>query len=206
MKQNNLKRNEFEAQAMPHIEELYSTAMYLVENEADAQDLVQGSFVKAYESWDECQFSPDCRVWLFKIMANIIINKCPQSPGPSAAVDSPEEIDGYCVHSRWANQQPIDDSGQVPFSEISVDHIKKAIVTLTDDSRLIVVLSLLRGFSYREIADIMGINLETVRSRLHQGRKFMKRELFSLVKCECINDMPDTRERSKTLGENQHLG
>lgn len=205
MKQNYVKRNEFEAQAMPHLEELYSTAMYLVDDEADAQDLVQGSFVKAYESWHECQFSSDCRVWLFRIMANIIINKCAQSPGPSATADSFEEIDGYYVHSRWANHQPIDDYGQVPFSEISADHIKKAIGTLTDDSRLIIALSILGGFSYREIAYITGINLEAVRSRLHQGRKLLKRELFHPVDCECIYDLPEARERSRTSGENQRL-
>jgi RNA polymerase sigma-70 factor, ECF subfamily len=200
MKQNKTKREDFEAQAMPQLEDLYRTALYMLDSESNAQDLVLESFVRAYDSWHKCHFSPNCRVWLFRIMVNVLMNKYRPSPSLSVAINSTDEIDGYLVFSRWINHRPIDDSVQFPFSAISQDHVKEAIRELPNDIRLMVVLSLLVGFSYREIAYISGINLETVKSRLHQGRKLMQRELFDHVECEGKYDLPADRVRSSRSG------
>ena len=200
MKENMARRKDFEAQALTQLGGLYRTALYVVDNESDAQDLVQKSFARAYHAWDTDRTSPNCRTWLFGIMANGLINRYRPFPGLPAATSSVDEIDGYAVDSRWADQPLVDDYGHVPFSAISGDDVKKAIGNLPDDIRLIVVLSLLEGFSYREIAEIGGTTLETVRSTLHQGRKLMQRELFDHVGCEGIYDMPAGRVRSKRLG------
>ena len=116
----------------------------------------------------------------------------PTNPNLSAAIDSADKIDGHLAHSRLLDQQPIDDSEQFSFSAISKEDVKKAIGNLPDDFRLIVVLSLLEGFSYQEIADIAGIHLETVRSKLHQGRRLMQRELLGQVACEGNYSIPQT--------------
>ncbi len=179
-----MNRKDFATHALPHLENLYRTALYVLGNESDAQDLVRESLVRAYKSWHECQFSANRRAWLFRIMVNALSSKYRPSPDLSTAINNADEIDGYFAYSRWMSRQPIDHFGNVPFSAISEDDVRKAIAALPDDFRLIVVLSLLENFSYREIADIVDINLETVRSKLHQGRKLMQKELFDLVGCE----------------------
>ncbi|PKK82587.1 MAG: hypothetical protein CVT49_12965 [candidate division Zixibacteria bacterium HGW-Zixibacteria-1] len=178
MRQNKTENKNFEEYTFPHLEDIYRTAMYLLDNESDAQDLVRESFIKAYESWHEGRFDPGCRIWLFRIMVNVLIKKHWLSPNPSSAINYTDEVDGYLMYSRWAKQQSIDSTGQVPFSTISKDDVKKAIRDLPDNIRLIIVLSLLEDFSYREIAEIANINLDTVKSRLNRGRKLMQKNLF----------------------------
>ena len=102
-------------------------------------------------------------------MESALGNKYRPSLNLPAVIGDTDEIDRHLLNSRSVDQQPIDESGRVPLSAISEDDVKKAIGDLPDDFRLIVVLSLLEGFSCREIADIAGINLETVRFKLHQG-------------------------------------
>jgi RNA polymerase sigma-70 factor (ECF subfamily) len=70
-----MKKLDFKAQALPQIDNLYRTALYVSDDESKAYDLVQESFVKAYHSWPEGQISPNPRVWLFRIMTNVLINK-----------------------------------------------------------------------------------------------------------------------------------
>ena len=180
MRQKESKELDFEARALPQLDNLYRVAVYVLDNESDAKDVVQESLARAYHSWPEYQFSPDCRIWLFRIMANALTNKYLPSPGLSLAKNNADEIDDYFVHFKSENQQPVDDSGQIPFSAISEDDVKKAIGDLPDYFRLIVVLSLQEGFSYQEIADITGAQLEDVRFRLHQGRKLIRESLSSM--------------------------
>ena len=70
----NEKRKAFEAEALPHMDALYRTALRMTKNENDAQDLVQEAYVKAYRFWDKFELGSNCRAWLFKIMTNIFIN------------------------------------------------------------------------------------------------------------------------------------
>src|SRR5512140_2454078 len=179
MNRNRMKRKDFEAQALPQLQDLYCTALYLLDDVSDAQDAVRESFVRAYRSWHESQYSPDCRVWLFKIMVNVIFNNYLQSSSLSNTTDIADEIDGYLVYSRWLNQQPIEGAGHSPFLSISEDRLREVIGNLPVEFRLTVVLSLLEGFCYREIAEIAGIAVETVRIRLHKGRNLMQSQLFN---------------------------
>lgn len=195
MEHGQTKRKEFEARALSQLESLYRMALYMLNNESDAQNLVRESFARAYHSWHECQFTRDRRVWLFGIMVSLIINRPCTSPDPSAALNAADENDKNSVRPLWANQSPIDDSGCIAFPGISQNLVMKAIFNLPHDFRLVVTLSLVERFSYREIADIAGLNLETVRSRLHHGRRLLQRELFDHLVCEGIYDTPADRVR-----------
>jgi RNA polymerase sigma-70 factor (ECF subfamily) len=180
MKQNIARRMGFEAYALPQLEGLYRTALYVLDNESDAQDLISTSFARAYYSWLKYQAGPNCRVWLFRIMANALINRYRPSLSLSAAIDGADEIDGHLVYSRMLNQEPTEIPEQIPTSAISNHDVKKTIGNLPDGCRLITVLSLLEGFSYDEIADITGLHVETVRSRLYQGRQLIRESLLTM--------------------------
>ncbi len=200
MTQNMAKREDFETQALPQLESLNRTAQYVLDNESDAHDLVQETFLRAYRSWRDCKFSPNCRVWLFKTMANALINKYGSSRSLSVARDSACEIDEHFAYSRPRNQRPVNDSNHDPCSMISVDDVNRAVRSLPDDCRLIVVLSLLQGFSYREIADIAGVTSDTVRSTLLRGRTLMREELCDQVTHAGTYKIPEGRVRRTCMG------
>lgn len=180
MKQSSAKRKDFEAQASPELESLYRTALYLLEDEPDAQDLVLETFAGGYRLWLNNQLSPSCRVCLFRIMANILINQYRPFSSLSTGIGNADEIDISLVHSQLVDQQSMNDSSQVPFSAISEPDIRAAIRELPEDLRLIAVLSSLEGFSYREISDITGIHLGAVRARLHQVRQLIRESLSTM--------------------------
>jgi len=190
------KRMNFEAQILPQLEDLYRTALYLAGNEAGAQELVQESFARAYHSWHKYQFCHNRRVWLFGIMVNALLNRHRLSASPSEVESNADDVKDYSARSLSGDLPAVEDSGHVHFSWISGDDVKKAVRNLPFNFRLVVVLSLQGGFSYQEIADIAGITLETAKSRLHQGRKLLQRELFDHVGCEGMYDMPAGRVRS----------
>ena len=171
------KRKEFEAQALPHMDALYRTALRMTKNEKDAEDLVQEALVKAYRFWDKFDSGTNCRAWLFKIMTNIFINDYRSKSRSPMAVNM-DDIDDNFLYGQLAVGSKESNPEKDLFNKIFDDDVKKAIETLPDDFRLVVVLSFLEGFSYQEIADITDLQLGTVKSRLHRGRKLLQKELF----------------------------
>lgn len=171
------KRREFETEALPHMDALYRTALRMTKNETDAEDLVQEAFVKAYRFWDKFETGSNCRAWLFKIMTNIFINDY-RSKSRSPMSVNMDDIDDNFLFGQLAAIGPGDDPEKQLFAKIFDDDVKKAIEELPDDFRLVVVLSFLEGFSYQEIAEIADLQLGTVKSRLHRGRKLLQKKLY----------------------------
>ena len=174
---DNTYRRRFEREAMIHLDALMRTARRMTKSESDAEDLVQETMLKAYRFFDKFEEGTNCKAWLFKIMTNIFINnyrsrsKAPQS----IAV---EDIDDGFLYGQLAKNLSISDPEKEFFSKIFDDDVKGAISGLPEDFRLVVVLSFLEGFSYQEIADITGLQIGTVKSRLHRGRKLLQKALL----------------------------
>ena len=174
----NRTRRNFEALVLPQLDILYNIAMKVLDNQNDAQNLVQESFITAYHSWHKDQFTSSYRVWLFKIMVDILIAKFrPLACQPFLITDA-DMIDGYLMYSRLEKQWPNVPTNEISFAAISKDDITKAIRDLPDDFRLVLVLSLLADFSYQEISEIVGVDRETIRIKLRQGRKLIQRNIF----------------------------
>lgn len=171
------KRRSFEREALPHMDALLRTALRMTKNEADAEDLVQETFVKAYRFWDKFEQGSNCRAWLFKIMTNIFINDYRSKSRAPQAVDVDDIDDNYLYRHLTTSGHEENPEGQF-FAKIFDDDVKKAIEELPDDFRMVVVLSFLEGFSYQEIADIADLQLGTVKSRLHRGRKLLQKQLY----------------------------
>lgn len=171
------KRKAFETEALPHMEALYRTALRMTKNEKDAEDLVQEAFVKAYRFWDKFELGSNCRAWLFKIMTNIFINDY-RSKSRSPMSVNLDDVDDSFLYGQLATVESDENPEQDLFNKIFDDDVKKAIENLPDDFRLVVVLSFIEGFSYQEIAEIADLQLGTVKSRLHRGRKLLQKELY----------------------------
>ncbi len=175
------EKNSFKTYTLPQLDNLYGMALCVLNNESDAQAIVQESFVRAYRLWNRHQFIPDCPIWLFGIMTDLLVEKFRGIPDAVAEIDRAEEIEGYMAYSRWVNQYPPGTHDRIPMAAISENDLIQAIRSLPDDIRLITTLSMMRGFSYREISEIAKISLETVKSGLNRGRKLLQRRLFATV-------------------------
>lgn len=183
------KRKQFEADAVPHMDALLRTALRMTKNQSDAEDLVQETMVKAYRFWDKFEPGSNCRAWLFKIMTNIFINEYRSKSRTPVSVNM-DDIDDNFLYGQLAAFTPGRTPEEELFAKIFDDDVKKAIEELPDDFRLVVVLSFLEGFSYQEIADIIELQLGTVKSRLHRGRKLLQKKLHDYaVKNGYIKDL-----------------
>ncbi len=183
------KRKSFEKEALPHMDALFRTALRMTKNDKDAEDLVQEAMVKAYRFWDKFEPGSNCRAWLFKIMTNIFINEY-RSKSRSPMAVNVDEVDDNFLLGQLASGVNVEDPEKQLFAKVFDDDVKKAIENLPDDFRLVIVLSFLEGFSYQEIAEIADLQLGTVKSRLHRGRKLLQKELYDYaVKNGYIKDL-----------------
>jgi RNA polymerase sigma-70 factor (ECF subfamily) len=167
------KREEFEREALVHLDTLYNVALRLCGNASDAEDLVQDTVTKAYRSWDKYEQGTNCRAWLVTIMRNTFINQFrKESKRPSSV-----EFDAVQDISVFEEVQERDPEGS--FFHLIVDNeVKRAIQELPEEFRLPVVLSDVEGLSYAEIAEILGLPVGTVKSRLFRGRRRLQQRLY----------------------------
>ncbi|PWB68724.1 RNA polymerase subunit sigma-24, partial [candidate division GN15 bacterium] len=168
------KRRAFEKEALPHMDALYRTALRMTKNDADAEDLVQEAYTKAYRFWDKFEPGSNCRAWLFKIMTNIFINEYRSKSRTPVSVNV-DDIDDNFLYGQLAQGTPEDDPEKRFFAKVFDEDVKKAIDELPDDFKMVVILSFIEGFAYQEIAEIADLQLGTVKSRLHRGRKLLQK-------------------------------
>jgi RNA polymerase sigma-70 factor (ECF subfamily) len=167
------KREEFEREALVHLDTLYNVALRLCGNATDAEDLVQDTVTKAYRSWDKYERGTNCRAWLVTIMRNTFINRFrKESKRPS-----PVEFDAVQDVSIFEEVQDRDPAGTF-FRQMVDEDVKRAIQELPEEFRIPVVLSDVEGLSYAEIAEILELPVGTVKSRLFRGRRRLQQRLY----------------------------
>jgi RNA polymerase sigma-70 factor (ECF subfamily) len=167
------KREEFEREALVHLDTLFNVALRLTGNASDAEDLVQDTVAKAYRAWDKYEPGTNCRAWLVTILRNTFINQFRrESRRPSQVqFDSVEDINVF------ESVQDKDPEGSF-YHSIVDDEVKRAIQDLPEEFRLPVVLSDVEGMSYAEIAEILELPVGTVKSRLFRGRRRLQQRLY----------------------------
>src|SRR5574338_1625255 len=172
------KRNEFERQALVHVDALYGAAYRLTRNPRDAEDLVQDSLLRAYKFWDSFQQDSNCKAWLLRIVTNTFINEYQRKKRSREVLDAAtaeqDATDGVLVHADARDKQSPD---QALLSASVSDDVQRALDQLPDDFRTAVILCDMQGLSYKEIADIMECPVGTVMSRLFRGRKLLANAL-----------------------------
>ena len=169
-------REKFTNDAMQYAPQLFSTALRMTRNRADAEDLVQETFIKAWRSYATFQEGTNLRAWLFRIMTNTFINKynAQQRRPQETEMDEVEEL--FLFRRLGAfDQSKMTQSAEDQLLELFTDdEVKNALEELPDMFRLPVLLSDVDGFSYKEIAEMLDVPIGTVMSRLHRGRKMMQ--------------------------------
>lgn len=174
----------FPADVMQYAPQLFSTALRMTRNRADAEDLVQETFIKAWRSFATFQEGTNLRAWLFRIMTNTFINKynAKQRRPQETELDEVEEL--FLFRRLGAfDQSKMTQSAEDQLLEFFTDdEVKKAIEELPEMFRLPVLLSDVDGFSYKEMAEILDVPIGTVMSRLHRGRKMLQKLLYGYAK------------------------
>lgn len=167
----------FVADALPLLDQLYAAALRLTRNPADAEDLVQETFAKAYAGFGSFTPGTNLRAWLYRILTNTFINiyrKKQREPQQTDASDIEDwQLHQAASHSgtglRSAEAEALD--------ALPDDTIRRALEELPDDFRIAVYLADIEGFPYKEIAEIMDTPVGTVMSRLHRGRQMLRQSL-----------------------------
>ncbi|MCX6137590.1 MAG: sigma-70 family RNA polymerase sigma factor [Ignavibacteriales bacterium] len=165
----------FKKEMVPHMNLLYNYAIKTTGSTDDAKDLLQDTFLKAYRFIDKYEKGTNAKAWLFRIMKNSFINDYRKSSRAPDQVDYDEIAEYYdLVRERTGEGN---DLRQQVFDNLLDDEVVKAMESLTEEFRTIIILSDLEGLTYEEIAEILNIPLGTVRSRLHRARKVMQKKL-----------------------------
>jgi len=157
---------------------LYRTALRLTRNPADAEDLVQDTYLRAFRFRHQFIPGSNLRAWLFKILSNTSVSRFRHTSHErsNTSLEDMEETELYPQLVNGAGSLPGSAEEEALAGILDVD-VRKALEELPEPFKLVVVLSDVAGFSYREIADMLEVPLGTVMSRLFRGRRLLRREL-----------------------------
>jgi RNA polymerase sigma-70 factor (ECF subfamily) len=171
----------FEADAMQFAPQLYSAALRMTRNPADAEDVVQETFLKAYRAYASFTEGTNLKAWLYRILTNTYINKYRKKQRRPSEVELGELQDLY-LYKRLGEHSGAQVSAESEALDMFVDEdIVEALESLPENFRLPVLYADVEGFSYKEIAEILDVPIGTVMSRLHRGRKALQRKLWNLA-------------------------
>jgi RNA polymerase sigma-70 factor (ECF subfamily) len=174
-------RERFEREVLPLLPNLYSAALRMTRNPADAEDLVQETYLRAFRGFSGFEEGTNLRAWMYRILTNTFINSYRKKQREPVTVQE-DDLDEWYLYDK------LGESGVEPSAEAEVirsmpdEDVQKALEALPEGFRLAVLLADVEGFSYKEIAEILGIPIGTVMSRLHRGRRALEKALWERVR------------------------
>ena len=165
------RREQFEAEALVHLDALYSFALKLARSRDDAEDLVSDTVLRAFERWEQYRLGTNIRAWLFTILYHVFVSR--KRRIDAREVQPAEDADGWSLHEAVGETDP---EGRF-YDSFLDEEITRAIDALPEEYRTAVVLSDIHELRYAEIARILDIPEGTVKSRLFRGRRILQRKL-----------------------------
>ncbi|MBI4540767.1 MAG: sigma-70 family RNA polymerase sigma factor [Gemmatimonadetes bacterium] len=174
------ERASFEEEALPHLDAVYRFALRLTGSADAAQDLAQDTFLRAFRAWGQYTPGTRCKSWLFTICRNVFLRQRERSQRLDTILTEVAEEDPRDLSREnpvFAATHELDPEGAFFRSLVDRD-VLRAIDELPEEYRLAVVLSDLEGFRYHEIAELVGVPVGTVKSRLFRGRRRLQQQLY----------------------------
>jgi len=191
----------FEADALPYLDQLYGTALRMTRSPADAEDLVQDTYAKAFAAFRSYEQGTNLRAWLFRILRNTFINNYRKAQRQPSSGPSEELTDGQLLDLEQRNSGGVRSAENEALERLGDDEIAAAMATIPEDFRTAVYLADVEGFSYKEIADIMETPVGTVMSRVHRGRKALRALLADYARERGLLVEEDQRESAGSIQE-----
>lgn len=175
-------RERFTADAMQYVDQLYAAALRMSRNSADAEDLVQETYMKAFASYHQFTEGTNLKAWLYRILTNTYINLYRKRQR------EPQQSQGETVEDWQLAQAGEHDAVGLRSAEAEAlsalpnTEVREALNELSEDFRMVVYYSDVEGFAYKDIAEILDIPLGTVMSRLHRGRRILREKLLDYAR------------------------
>ena len=167
----------FEALALSYMDQLYAAALRMTRNPADAEDLVQETYAKAFAAQDKFTMGTNLKAWLYRIQTNAFINTYRKKQREPKRSDADSVEDWQLAAAAEHTSSGLASAEEAALDALGDEEIKRALSELSEDFRMAVYLSDVEGFAYKEIAKIMDTPVGTVMSRLHRGRKLLREKL-----------------------------
>jgi RNA polymerase sigma-70 factor (ECF subfamily) len=169
----------FQEDTLQFMPSIYSAALRMSRNPADAEDLVQETYLKAYRAYGSFAEGTNLKAWLYKILTNTFINsyRARKRRPEIADIEDVEELYLYHRLEGLEASKPGRSAEEEALSRITDTEVKDALESLPDAFRIAVLLADVEGFSYKEIAEITEVPIGTVMSRIHRGRRALQKAL-----------------------------
>ncbi len=189
---------DFTSGALPYRDQLFKSALRMTRSVEDAEDLIQETYLKAFKYYQRFSEGTNLKAWLFKIMKNTFINSYRKKKLQPPKVDFDDVQEGLEETLMDAFHDPVSDpEGWIMAAEMDHD-VRRTLVELPHDYKMVVLLADLEGFSYKEIADILEVPVGTVMSRLYRGRRMLERSLLGYGRrYNYINEPPEKLRDNK---------
>ena len=175
-------RERFERDVLPLLPNLYAAALRMTRNPADAEDLVQDTYLRAFRGFSGFKEGTNLKALLYRILTNSFINTYRKKQRQPQTVEGPDDIDEWYLFDKLGGRNVEVSAETEVLDKIPDEAVKGALESLPENFRLPVLLADVEGFSYKEIAEIMDTPIGTVMSRLHRGRKALQKALWDTAK------------------------
>ena len=171
----------FERDAMPFLDQLYGAALRMTRTPADAEDLVQETYIKAFQGFRSYKPGTNLKAWLYRILTNAYINNYRKAQRRPAEYATDDITDSQIAETASHTSIGLRSAEVEALEKLPDEEIRDALMSLKEDYRMVVYYADVEGLPYKEIAEIMGTPIGTVMSRLHRGRKQLRDALHNVA-------------------------